>query len=136
MPMGPIMELRVPDSQTAFTQQTAAQAVDYWQTTANQLVNDPETPADSDPRKVYSKMASAQASLLSDHNFTAEAQQAYKAATEICPTSPEAVFGYVNLLMSHNQLAQAVPVVESAVAAAPDNQQFQDLLRNLKGRNP
>lgn len=136
VPLGPIMELRVPDSQSAFTQQTAAQAVDYWQSTAAQLVNDPETPADSDPRKEYSKMASAQASLLSDHNFTAEAQQAYKAATEICPTSPEAVFGYVNLLVSHNQLAQAVPIVENAVAAAPDNQQFRDLLQNLKGRNP
>jgi hypothetical protein len=136
VPLGPIMELRVPDSQTVFTQQTAAQAVDYWQTTATQLVNDPETPADSDPRKAYSKMASAQANLLSDHNFIAEAEQAFKAATEICPTSPEAVFGYVNLLMSHNQMAQAVPVVESAVAAAPDNQQFRDLLQQLKRRNP
>lgn len=136
VPMGPIMELRVPDSQTAFTQQTAAQAVDYWQSAATQLVNDPETPADSNPRKEYSKMASAQANLLGDHNFIPEAEQAFKAATEICPTSPEAVFGYVNLLVSHNQLADAVPVVESAVAAAPDNQQFRDLLRNLKGRNP
>jgi hypothetical protein len=136
VPMGPIMELRVPDSQTAFTQQAAAQAVDYWQTAANQLVNDPETPVDSDPRKAYSKMASAQANLLSDHNFIPEAEQAFKAATEICPTSPEAVFGYVNLLVSHNQLADAVPVVESAVAAAPDNQQFRDLLQNLKRRSP
>jgi hypothetical protein len=136
VPMGPIMELRVPDSQTAFTQQAAAQAADYWQSTATQLVNDPETPVDSDPRKAYSKMASAQANLLSDHNFIPEAEQAFKAATEICPTSPEAVFGYVNLLVSHNQLADAVPVVESAVAAAPDNQQFRDLLQNLKRRSP
>jgi hypothetical protein len=139
VPMGPIMELRVPDPPTSFTQQTAAQAVDYWQTTANQLVNDPETPADSDPRKAYSKMASAQANLLINHNFIPEAEQAFKAATEICPTSPEAVFGYVNLLMSHNQMAQAVPVVESAIAAAPDNELFRDLLQNLqnlKGRNP
>jgi len=136
VPMGPIMELRAPDTQSSFTQQTAAQAVDYWQNTATQLANDPETPADSDPRKAYSKMASAQANLLSDHNFIPEAEQAFKAATEICPTSPEAVFGYVNLLVSHNQMAQAVPVVESAVAAAPDNQQFRDLLQNLKRRNP
>jgi hypothetical protein len=134
VPMGPIMELRVPDSQIAFTQQTAAQAVDYWQSLAAQLLNDPETPADSDPRKAYSKMASAQANLLRDHNFTAEAEQAYKTATEICPISPEAVFCYVNLLVSHNQLDQAMPVVESAVAGAPDNQEFRDLLQQLKQR--
>ena len=84
--------------------------------------------------KAYSKLATAQAGLLAAHNFSAEAEQTYRLATEIAPSAPEAVFGYVNLLVGQQRFAEAVPVIETAAWAAPDNQQFRDMLAALKNR--
>ena len=131
-PLGPVMELRVQDEQNALTAQRAAQSVDYWRTTAQQLLSDPETPEGSDPRKAYAKMVCAQAGLFLDRKFTAEAEQALQIANEICPSSPEAVFRYVNLLLGQGRWEDAVPLVQSALKAAPENQQFGDLLARLR----
>jgi hypothetical protein len=131
-PLGPIMELRVENQESSFSQDTAAQTSDYWNSLAQQFASDTEEPPDSLARKTYSKMAAAQASLLADHNYGAEAQQAYRSAVEICPSSPEAVFGYVNLLVQQNRSNEAIPVVEKAAEAAPDYQQFEALLNQLK----
>jgi hypothetical protein len=43
-------------------------------------------------------MAAAQASLLADHNFNDQAEQAYRTALHICPFDPEAVYGLGQLL--------------------------------------
>jgi len=97
-----------------------------------------ETPGDSEVRKAYSKMAAAQAGLLAGHNFKAEAEEAYRLATDMGPSNPEAVLPYVNLLSTQKRFAEAIPVLETAVNAAPDNQPFRDLLQTLKraaGRN-
>jgi hypothetical protein len=53
-------------------------------------------------------------------------------ATQICPTSPEAVYGYINLLTGQKRFDDAIPVAEAAVKAAPENQQFQNLLNQLR----
>ena len=129
--LGPVLEMRA-DGQSVLTAERAAQSVDYWQQAAQQLLSDPEISADADPRKAYSKLVSSQAGLLQQQNFTTEAEQAFQIAIDLCPTSPEAVFRYVNLLMSQNRSADAVPIAEAATKAAPDNQQFQDLFRQLQ----
>ena len=131
-PLGPIMELRVRDEQNALTAERAAQSVDYWRTIAQQLLADSETPPGSDPRKAYSKLVSEQAALLLNRNYPAAAEQAFRIANEICPSSPEAVFRYINLLTGQNRFQDAVQVGENAVKAAPENQQFRDLLDRLK----
>src|SRR5258708_36306398 len=77
-PLGPIMELRAADAQTSFTSERAAQVVDYWGGVAQQLFSDADSPEGSASRKTYSKMVSSQAHLLEDHNFTADAEQAYR----------------------------------------------------------
>src|SRR5262249_8869603 len=41
MPLGPIMELRAPDGQNAFTPERAAQSLDYWRAAAQELLSDP-----------------------------------------------------------------------------------------------
>ena len=46
--------------------------------------------------------------------------------------NPEVVFRYTSLLMNENRLGDALAVAQSAVNAAPDNQQFQSLLNQLK----
>ena len=131
-PLGPIMELRVQDDQQALTSDRAAQAVDYWNATAQQLLTDPETPAGSDPRKAYSKMVADQAGLLLNRGYAAQAEEEFQIANQLCPSSPEAVFQYVNFLISQKRFSDAVGVVNSAIAAAPDNRQFSDLLSNIQ----
>ena len=77
-------------------------------------------------------MVSAQAALLLDHNYPSEAEQAFRIANEICPSSPEVVFHYVQLLIDQKRFADALPVVENAVRAAPEEKQFADLLNRVK----
>jgi predicted Zn-dependent protease len=69
---------------------------------------------------------------FADHNYIAEAEQAYQMATGICPSSPEAVYGYIDLLTAQEQFEEAISVAQNAVNAAPENQQFQALLSQLR----
>ncbi len=119
-------------SSTARDTSDAAQSVDYWRATAQQLLADPDTSDGSDPRMAYSKLVSSQAGLFLQRGYAAEAEQAFRIANEICPTSPEAVFRYVNLLVDQKRFGDAIPVAEAAVRAAPENQQFRGLLEQLK----
>jgi len=134
-PLGPIMELRVQDEQNALTTERAAQSVDYWRATTQQLLADSESAESANVRKAYSKLASEQAALLLNRNYAAEAEQTFRLATEISPSSPEAVFSYVNLLLGQNRIADAIPVVENALKASPENQQFRDLLELARKKN-
>ena len=131
VPLGPIMELRVADAQNVFTAELASQSVDYWRTTAQQLLEDTQTSDGSDPRKAYSKLISEQAALLLNHKFTAEAEQAFQIATTLCPSSPEAVFRYANLLVGQKRFDEAIGVANSALKADPNNTQFRDLAARL-----
>ena len=130
-PLGPIMELRVQDEQNALTHERAAQSADYWRDTAQQLLADPEAPAALNTRMAYAKMASEQAALLDYHHHAAEAEQAYRSASEMWPSCPEAVFRLTDLLIGQNRLEDALPVVEAALRAEPGNRQFRDLIQNL-----
>jgi tetratricopeptide (TPR) repeat protein len=130
-PLGPLIEMGPSQQQSDFNATQAAQSVDYWQTAAQQLLSDPDTPQGSDARKAYSKLITSQAGLLIDHGLSAEAEQEFRVALQLTPDSPEAVFRYVNLLMSQNRVADALPIVENAIKAAPDNEQLQGLRNNL-----
>jgi tetratricopeptide (TPR) repeat protein len=131
-PLGPVMEMRVEDGQLSFTAERAAQSVDYWRAAVQSLVSDPDIPQASDARKAYAKLISSQAGLLQDHKFTAQAEQAFRLATEVCPSSPEAVYRLINLLTTQGRTAEALPVAENAVRAAPDQPQFKSLLAQLR----
>ena len=147
-PVGPIMELGVRDEQNALTRERAAQSVDYWRTTAQQLLSDSQ--ADSDEvRGSYAKLALNQASLLLDRNYTAEAEQTFRLALDIAPSSREAVFTYVNLLTEQNRVEDAIAIAEKAVqwSAAPERRTaennldrqkesklFRDLLNQLQAK--
>jgi hypothetical protein len=130
-PLGPIMELRVQDEQNALTHEHAAQSADYWRALARQLLADPEAPAALNTRMAYAKMASEQAALLDYHRHPAEAEQAYRSASEMWPGCPEAVFRLTDLLIGQNRLDEAFPVAETALAADPLNRRFRDLVYDL-----
>src|SRR5216117_27618 len=109
------MELRVQDEQNALTGERASQSVDYWRTTARQLLADPEAADSRDVRLSYSKLVSSQAGLLLERGYVAEAEQAFRIANEMAPSSPEAVFRYVNLLIQQSRIADAIPVAANAM---------------------
>ena len=126
------MELRVQDEQSALTQERAAQSADYWRDTAQRLSADAEAADSPEVRLAYSKLASSQAGLLLERGFEAEAERAFRSANEIAPTSPEAVYRYVNLLVERKRVQDAIPVVENATRLAPENAQFRMLLAHLQ----
>ncbi len=131
-PLGPIMELRVRDEQNVLTQERASQAVDYWRTIAEQLLADPAA-TDSQPvRLTWSKMASEQAALFLDRNYISEAEQGFQLATQLCPSSSEAVFRYVNLLLAQNRVEDALLVAENGAKADSANGQFTSLVNQLR----
>ncbi len=122
MPLGPLMELGVQDTQNSFTQDAAAQAVTYWRTTAQQFASDTQTPPDSESRLSYAKMAAAQAALLADHQYGTEAEQAYRVALQISPASPEAVYGLGQLLASTGRSVEAQQLVNDFERAHPSKE--------------
>jgi hypothetical protein len=130
-PLGPIMELRVPDQQQALTRESAAQSLDFWRSTAQEFASETDPAGSLAARQAWSKLASEQAALFLDRNYTAEAEQAFLIATEIYPSSPEAVFRYVNLLIQQRRFDEAAAAAQSAAKAAPGNDQFRGLVDSL-----
>jgi hypothetical protein len=120
VPLGPIMELRAADAQTTFNSDTAGQVVDYWRDIAQQLMSDVDVPEGSAARKTYSKMISSQANLMADHNFTADAEQAYRLAAQVEPGSPEAAYGLANLLARDGRAQEAQQVITDFQRRNPD----------------
>jgi tetratricopeptide (TPR) repeat protein len=147
-PIGPIMELGVKEDQRTLTSERATQSVDFWRTTAQQLLADSEADA-LDVRMSWSKLASNQGALLLDRSFTAEAEQIFRMAVDIAPQSREAVMSYANLLADQHRVEDAIPIVERAIqlqAAIPpgpaeenahrerEAKQLRDLLARLNGK--
>ncbi len=126
VPLGPIMELRVQDEQDAFTPVRAAQTVDYWRAIAQQLVSDAEIPDGSWARMTYSKMAAAQANLLADHNYNAEAEQAYRLGIELSSNGPEAAYGLANLLLRIGRDDEARQILEDYSRKNPEQPSAAD----------
>ena len=128
--LGPVTELRATDTADALTPERAAQSLDYWRRTTQTLL------ADADPasaaRDAYAKLILGQAGLFLDRNLSGEAEQAYQLATSLNPAYPEGVFKYVKLLTEQKRFDEARQVVQTAATAAPDYQQFRDLINNLK----
>ena len=130
--LGPIMELGVQDEQNTLTRERASQAVDYWRTTSQQLLADAEATDSREVRLSYSKLVSSQAGLLLDRGYVAEAEQAFRIATEIAPASPEAVYRYMNILVGQKRFDEAIRITEAAIAADTGNQQqFRNLAAEL-----
>ena len=129
--LGPIMELRNTDAQAALTPDRANQALGYWGDAVQALLADPEVPNGSNPRSAYSKLLVGQANLFLDRNYTGQAEEAFRLATELAPDNPEAVYKYAGLLAKENRFAEASQLVQSALTLAPANPGFQSLLQAL-----
>ena len=120
IPLGPLMELGVPDAQTTFTADRAAQSLDYWQSIAQAVLADPQAAGSDAALKSYSHDANSTANLLAAHNFTAEAEQAYGLASQIWPGNLEAVEGLAGILTQTGRATEAQQLLDNFVRNYPD----------------
>src|SRR5262249_33514270 len=127
LPLGPLMELRAQDGQTTFTPDHAAQSLEYWRNTAQQVLADPEAANSSTAMKSYSHDAAAAANLLVAHNFTTEAEQAYRLGMQFWPENPEPVGGLADLLASSGRENEAKQMLDAFARQYPN--QKKDLER-------
>ena len=92
--------------------------------------------------KLYSKLRSSIAGIYNyrianskspeeQKRMMAEADFAFRQALALCPYSPEAVFRYVNLLLSAGRLEDAFSVVGVAQSLDLNNSQYENLLTEL-----
>ncbi len=128
VPLGPLMALNA-GSGDAFTPGLAAQSVDYWTTTAQQLLADPDTAATQDTLRAYSHDASAAANLLAAHSFNSEAEQTYRLASELVPYNVEAVDGLARLLARTGRADEAQQLLDQFAQTYPNLRQAIDSAR-------
>lgn len=120
VPLGPLMELGVNDAQTTFTSGRAAQSVNYWQSVAQATLNDPEALGSETTLRSYSHDVNSTANLLAAHNFTTEAEQAYRIATQLWPANADAAGGLANLLAQTGRTSEARQLLDNFARDHPD----------------
>ncbi|HWW03144.1 MAG TPA: hypothetical protein VNZ64_25815 [Candidatus Acidoferrum sp.] len=120
VPLGPLMELRAQDAQNGFTGERATQALDYWSTTVENVLADPEATGSENALRAYSHDVNATAHLLASHNYTAQAEQAYQLASQLCPFNPEPINGLADILASSGRTDEARQLLDNFSRAYPD----------------
>jgi beta-lactamase regulating signal transducer with metallopeptidase domain len=104
---------------------------------------DPQFVEDTWAQKGFSKLRSSIGGVynwrITDAKTPAEKQQmtkeadfAFRQAYALCPVSPEALFRYVQLLLSLNRAEDARLLTETTLKLDPENAQIQSLLEHLK----
>ncbi len=104
---------------------------------------DPAYVKSESAHKAFSKLRSSIAGLFAwryQHADTPQektrmstaADYAFRQAFALCPYSPEAVFRYVNFLLTENRQPDALLIAQTAVRLDPTNTQMAQLLEQLK----
>jgi Flp pilus assembly protein TadD len=65
-------------------------------------------------------MAWSEGNLLADHNFTDQAEQAYRLAMQLEPGNPEAVFALSQLLAKNGRADEARQLIDQFQRSHPD----------------
>ena len=129
VPLGPLMQLGVPDAPNAFTAEQAAQSVDYWHSVAQNVLADPEAAGSETTLKSYSHDVNSTANLLAAHDFTAEAEQAYGLASQLWPGNPAAIEGLAGILNRSGRATEAQQILDNFVRSHPDQRPAIDTFR-------
>jgi hypothetical protein len=114
----------------------------YVQKDWSHFTGDPEFVTNVFATRTFSKLRSSSGGLYQwrlasktdagdKARLRAETDYAFRQAFALCPTSPEAVFRYVNFLLSQNRLNDAILITYTARKMDPDNEQLNDLLLHL-----
>ncbi len=122
LPLGPLMELRAGNDQNSFTPDLAAQSLDYWRNAAQQVLSDPSAASSDTVLKSYSHDTVAAANLLAAHNFSSEAEQAYRLASQLYAANPEPVLGLAGLLAGSGRENEARQLLDDFAKNHPEEQ--------------
>lgn len=117
-PLGPIVEL---NSQEMLTSDVAARSLDYWRSMAQQLLGDPALSEASEVRATWSHMATAHGNLFANRNLPGEAEQAYRIAAELSPTTPEPAIQLAELLARTGRTREAIQILDNFAATNPSH---------------
>jgi thioredoxin-like negative regulator of GroEL len=104
---------------------------------------DPRFVRDNDAQKAFSKLRSSIAGVYSwrlgnskspqeQQRMIKEAEFAFKQAYAFCPYSPEAVFRYINLLISLGRVNDAYLIAVTSRKLDPNNPQMDNLVGELE----
>ncbi len=104
---------------------------------------DPEFVRNDYAMAMWSKLRSSQGGLYfwrstgsktpdEKRGMITEAGFAFRQAFAFCPTSPEATFRFVNLLVQAASLNDALLIARTAAALEPKNGQFQNLVNEVE----
>jgi hypothetical protein len=129
MPLGPIMELRAQDGQNAFTPERAAQSLDYWRAATQQLLSDPTAASSQETLLTHSHDAVAAANLLAAHNYSADAEQAYRLSSQLWPGNPEPIGGLAELLVRTGRAGEASQLLEDFARKNPGERDAMERIR-------
>ena len=129
IPLGPLMELRAKNDQNAFTDERAAQSLEYWQTTAQNVLADPEAAGSTSALKSYSHNVNSAANLLAAHNYTAEAEQAYRLSSQLWPGNPEAVGGLASIFARTSRADEARQMLDEFARNYPTQRSDIEMFR-------
>lgn len=129
---GPLLQLQGQSTQspsgTGPGDSGSQRAVDYWQSTAERLLDDPQLGGTPKVRTAWARLALAQAGWLAEGEVTPAAEALFQVASRLSPASPEVVYRHLEFLADQERWEEARRVAEAAVAAAPDNESFRSLL--------
>jgi len=120
LPLGPLMELGAQNGQNTFTPERAAQSLDYWRNAAQQVFADPEASTSTEVLKSYSHDTVTAANLLMAHNYSTEAEDIYRLATQFWPGNPESMAGLTALLAQTGRDEEANRLFNDFVQQYPD----------------
>jgi tetratricopeptide (TPR) repeat protein len=120
-----------------------AEQVYYRRKLPKDFDGDPAFLRDNDGQKAFSKLRSSIAGVYNwrisasktaeeQRRMIKEAEFAFKQAYAFCPYSPEALFRYINLLLSTGRVDDALLIATTSEKLDPFNGQIQNLLFELK----
>jgi hypothetical protein len=81
---------------------------------------------------VYAWRTSVSKSPTEQQRMIQAADFAFRQAFALCPYSPEAVFRYINLLITMGRVDEALLIAQTASDASPSNGQLRNLIQELK----
>ena len=101
----------------------AAESLDYWRTTAQQVLSDPTAAGSDATLRSYSHDVVSAANLLLAHNFSGDAEEAYRLGTQLWPANPASACGLADLLAAGGRDSEARQVLDDFARQYPDQRQ-------------
>jgi len=135
-PMGPIFEVRSPAPGEEAVKTTAVQAeqsVQYWRDTVDRMQTVPDTEESQVTRRSFAEMAVAQAKLLASRSLGAEAEQTYRSAVDIAPSSIAPVGELASFLHGAGRTSDAQQALEDYLKRNPGKEAEVDYFRSRLG---